>query len=104
MMLHLKHTSVRVAPGREVRLCRVRVEDINILVEEQLHKLGRFQEFPLAAKDAGSLFWRVQHPAARQGENHHEGVLHNDTGRRTRAHVERHMHTSEPSHRHTQKQ
>ena len=45
----LKHTCVRVAPGRQVRLSRVRVEDINILVEEQIHKLGRLQELALAA-------------------------------------------------------
>lgn len=35
-----KHTCVRVAPGWQMQLSRVRVEDINILVEEQLHKLG----------------------------------------------------------------
>lgn len=70
-----KHTCMRVAPGRQMRLSRVRVENVDILVEEQLHKLGRLQELPLAAKDAGSLLRRVQHAAARQRENHHEGVL-----------------------------
>lgn len=99
-----KHTCVRVAPGWQMWLRRIRVEDIYILVEEQLHKLGRLQELPLAAKDAGSLLRRVQHTAARQRENHHEGVLHTVTERRTHVHVERHTHTSKQSHRHTQKQ
>lgn len=91
---------MRVAPGRQVRLSRVRVEDVNVLVEEQLHKLGRLQELPLAAKDAGSLLRRVQHAAARQGENHHEGVLHRH--RDVRTHTWKHTYTGEPSHRHTQ--
>lgn len=86
------HTCVRVAPGWQMRLSCVRVEDINILVEEQLHKLGRLQELPLAAQDAGSLLRSVQHAAARQRENHDEGVLHAytetyaRTGRKTQAH------------------
>lgn len=99
-----EHTCVRVAPGWQMQLSRVRVEDINILVEEQLHKLGRLQELLLAAQDAGSLLRRVHHAATRQRENHNEGVLHTGTERRTHAHVERHKHTGEPSHRHTQKQ
>lgn len=57
-------------------LSRVRVEDVDVLVKEQLDKLGRLQVLPLAAQQAGSLLRRVQHAAARQRENHQEGVLH----------------------------
>lgn len=84
---------MRVAPGWQMRLSRVRVEDVDVLVKEQLHELGRLQELPLAAQDAGSLLGRVQHSAAQERENHHEGVLHADTERRTHAHVGRHKHT-----------
>uniref|UniRef100_A0A665VZV4 Uncharacterized protein n=1 Tax=Echeneis naucrates TaxID=173247 RepID=A0A665VZV4_ECHNA len=43
------------SPLLPVRLSRVSVEDIDVLVEEKLHKLSRLQELPLAAQDAGSL-------------------------------------------------
>ena len=42
---------------------------------QQLHELGRLQELPLAAQDAGSLLRGVEHPAAREREDHHERVL-----------------------------
>lgn len=79
-----KHTCVRVAPGRQVQLSRVWVEHVDILVKEQLHKLGRLKELPLAAEDAGRLLRRVHHATARQGENHYEGVLHVQIDVRTR--------------------
>lgn len=66
---------MRVAPRRQVQLSRVRVEHVDVLVEEELHELGRLQELPLAAEDAGSLLRRVHDAAARQREDHHEGVL-----------------------------
>lgn len=69
---------MRVAPGWQVQLSCVRVEHVDVLVEEQLHKLGRLQELPLAAEDAGSLLRRVHDAAARQREDHHEGVLRTD--------------------------
>lgn len=72
-------TCVRVAPGRQMGLCCVRVEDVHVLVEKQLHKLGGLQELPLAAEDAVSLLRRVQHTAAGQGEHHHERVLRTHT-------------------------
>lgn len=81
-----QHTCVRVAPGRQMQLSRVWVENIHILVEEQLHKFGRLQKFPLAAQDTGSLLWGVHHPAARQGENHHKGVLCTQMCTKIRAH------------------
>lgn len=84
-----------------MRLSRVRVEDVNILVEEQLHELGRLQELPLAAQDAGSLLRRVEHAAAQQGEDHHEGVLHTDTETYTRTHRKTQAHKRAKSQTHT---
>lgn len=66
-----------------MQLSRVRVEHVDVLVEEELHELGRLQELPLAAEDAGSLLRRVHHAAARQREDHHEGVLQTDGQRET---------------------
>lgn len=76
------------------------IEDVDILVEEQLHKFGGLQKLPLAAQDAGSLLRRVEDAAAGQGENHHEGIL--QTGKEMYA--PRRTCTSKQSHRHTQKQ
>lgn len=64
-----------------MQLSRMRVEHVDVLVEEELNELGRLQELPLAAEDAGSLFRRVHDAPARQREDHHEGVL--QTGVRT---------------------
>lgn len=61
-----------------MQLSRVRVEHVNVLVEEELHELGRLQELPLAAEDAGSLLGHVHHAAAQEREDHHEGVLQRD--------------------------
>ena len=103
--LHAKtywnHTFVWVAPWRQMRLCRVWVKHINILVKEKLHKLCGLQKLPLAAHDAGSLLRCVQHTAAWQRENHHEGILRQDTERRTNAHVERCSHRRAKSQTHT---
>lgn len=95
------HTCVRVAPGGQMQLSRVRVEHVNVLVEEQLHELGRLQELSLAAENAGSLLGRVHHAATRQGENHHEGVLHEHTETHTRTCRETQAHERARSQTHT---
>lgn len=94
-----KPTCVRAAPGRQVQLSRVRVEHVDVLVEEELHELGRLQELPLAAEDAGSLLRGVHHAAARQREDHHEGVLQVD-GQTETWEKKTHRRTGRPSHGH----
>lgn len=68
-----------------MQLSRVRVEHVDVLVEEELNKLGRLQELPLTAEDAGSLLRHVHHTAAGQREDHHKRVLQKEkshTGKR----------------------
>lgn len=62
-------------PGRQVRLRSVRVKHVDILVKQQLYKLGRVEKFALAVEDAGGLLRRVHHSTCSQRENHHKGVL-----------------------------
>ncbi|KAG5835483.1 hypothetical protein ANANG_G00244480, partial [Anguilla anguilla] len=56
----------------QVGLGGVAVEDVDVLVEEQLHELGGLQELALAAEDAGRLLGGEQDAAAGQREHRHE--------------------------------